>query len=237
MRALSYCKARLERKKKTGGVGTVVLLTVGGVFAALGLLLASAILIGQQGDKATVALAAIMAAVLLLLPGAALLALGIGKLRSRRRDSDPEQSVLVRAVRRQLPAEQAELPLDQILDIVDRDLSGGRTFGKDMVIGQEWVLAGDLAVPVRRIRGVFLQSSAHRTQYTYISGHMVNVFDDARVCGTVGFLANGELAVECYKALCTAAPWAMRGGLKEQGELAGLSPERLRAWNEELERQ
>ena len=33
------------------------------------------------------------------------------------------------------------------------------------------------------------------------------------------------------------APWAMRGGLKEQGELMALSPEQFSQWNRELERQ
>ena len=56
----------------------------------------------------------------------------------------------------------------------------------------------------RRIRGVFLQNSAHRTQYTYISSQTITVFDDTRECGTASFLAKGTLAAECYKALCMA---------------------------------
>lgn len=237
MTALSYCKSHLDRIKKASRVGTVVLLVLGGLFAALGLFLVAAIVGGRQGDGGTVAAAAIMAAVILLIPGVLMLVIGIRKLQTKRRDSDPERSRLVRSIRRQLPAELADLPLDNLFAIVDQGLSGGQEFGRDVVIGREWVLAGDLAVPIRRIRGVFLQISAHRTQYTYVSSHIITVFDDTRECGTAGFLANGDRATQCYKALCTAAPWAMRGGLKEQGELMAISPEQLSQWNRELERQ
>ncbi|MBD5085405.1 MAG: hypothetical protein HDT33_10250 [Clostridiales bacterium] len=217
-------------------MGTVILLVLGGLFAAFGLFLAAAIVGGRQGDSGTVAMAAVMAVVIFLIPGVLMLVLGIRKLQTKRRDSDPERSRLVCSIRRHLPAEQAGLPLDKLFAVVDQDLSGGQEFGKDVVLGQEWVLVGDLAVPIRRIRGVFLQISAHRTQYTYISSHIITVCDDTRECGTAGFLANGDQATECYKALCTAAPWAMRGGLNEQGELMTLSPERFNQWNIELER-
>ncbi len=237
MTALSYCKSHLDRIKKIVSVGTVILLVLGSLLAALGLLLTIAILAGRQGDSGTIVLAAIMAAVLFLIPGALMLVLGIRKLQSNRSSSDPEQGRLVRSIRRQLPAEQAGLPLDELFAVVDQDLSGGQEFGKDVVIGREWVLTGDLAVPIRRIRGVFLQNSAHRTQYTYISSQTITVFDDTRECGTASFLAKGTLAAECYKALCMVAPWAMRGSLKEQGELMALSPEQFSQWNRELERQ
>ena len=237
MTVLSYCKSRLGRVKKARGVGTVVLLVLGGLFAALGLFLVAAILSGKQGDSGTLTMAAVMATVIFLIPGVLMFALGIRKLQTKRRSSDPEQSRLVRSIRRHLPAEQAGLPLDELFAVVDQDLSGGQEFGKDVVLGREWALAGDLAVPIRCIRGVFLQISAHRTQFTYISSHIITVCDDTRECGTASFLANGEQATECYKALCTAAPWAMRGGLAEQGELMALSPERFRQWNSELERQ
>ena len=157
MTALSYCKSHLDRIKKASRVGTVVLLVLGGLFAALGLFLVAAIVGGRQGDGGTVAAAAVMAAVILLIPGVLMLVIGIRKLQTKRRDSDPERSRLVRSIRRQLPAEQADLPLDNLFAIVDQGLSGGQEFGRDVVIGREWVLAGDLAVPIRRIRGVFLQ--------------------------------------------------------------------------------
>lgn len=234
---MSYCKSHLDRIKKASGVGTVVLLVLGSLFAAFSLFLTIAILVGKQGDSGTVVLAAIMAAVIFLIPGALMLVLGIRKLQANRSSRDPEQDRLVRSIRRQLPAEQAGLPLDQLFAVVDQGLSGGQEFGTDVVIGREWVLAGDLAVPIRRIRGVFLQNLAHRTQYTYVSSHIITIFDDMRECGTASFLANGTLATECYKALCMTAPWAMRGSLKEQGELMALSPEQFSQWNRELERQ
>lgn len=236
MTALSYCKSHLDRVKKVGGVGTVVLLVLGSLFAAFGLFLVAAIVSRRQGDSGTIIMAAVMATVIFLIPGVLMFILGIRKSKTRRRDSDPEQSRLVRSIRRHLPAEQAGLPLDKLFAVVDQDLSGGREFGKDVVLGREWALVGDLAVPIRRIRGVFLQISAHRTQYTYISSHIITVCDDTRECGTAGFLANGDQATECYKALCTAAPWTMRGGLEEQGKLMALSPEQLSQWNSEIER-
>ena len=234
---MSYCRSRLARVKKAGGVGTVVLLVLGSLFAAFGLFLVAAIVGGRQGDGGTLAVAAVMAAVIFLIPGVLMLVLGVRQLQTNLRNSDPERSSLVCSIRRQLPAEQAGLPLDKLLAVVDQDLSGGQEFGKDVVIGREWVLAGDLAVPIRHIRGVFLQISAQRTQHTYVSNHVITVCDDARECGMAGFLLNGDQAAACYKALCTAAPWAMRGGLKEQGELMALSPEQLSQWNRELERQ
>lgn len=237
MTALNYCRSRLNRSKTAHRVGTVVLLTLGVLFAALGLLLVVSIVGGGQGSGGTLAGAALMATVIFLIPGVLMLVLGVKKLRTARCDSDPERSGLARSIRRHLPAEQAGLPLDSLFAVVDQDLSGGQAFGKDVIIGREWALAGDLAVPIRCIRGVFLQISAHRTQLTYVSSHVITVFDDARQCGTAGFLADGDRAAECYKALCTAAPWAMRGGLKEQGELMALSPEQLSQWNEELKRQ
>lgn len=234
---MNYCRSHLDRVKKTGGVGTVVLLVLGGLFAALGLFLVAAIVGGRQGDRGTIIMAAVIAAVIFLIPGVLMLVLGIRKTKTRRRDSDPERSRLVSSIRRHLPAEQAGLPLDRLFAVVDQDLSGGREFGKDVVLGQEWALVGDLAVPIRCIRGVFLQILSHRTQYTYISNHIITVCDDTRECGTASFLADGEQATECYKALCTAAPWAMRGGLEEQGKLMALSPEQLSQWNSDLERQ
>ena len=62
MTALSYCKSRLDRIKKIVSVGTVILLVLGSLLAALGLLLTIAILAGRQGDSGTIVLAAIMAA-------------------------------------------------------------------------------------------------------------------------------------------------------------------------------
>ena len=52
---MSYCKSHLDRIKKASRVGTVVLLVLGGLFAALGLFLVAAIVGGRQGDGGTVA--------------------------------------------------------------------------------------------------------------------------------------------------------------------------------------
>lgn len=226
---MGLCREHLNRQGSRKKAGTAVLLAVGAVLALFGGFMMFAFSAAEHGPGLGGYLAA---ALLLVLPGVVCLWLGFRRMRQNRALADPENSRLVQSIRRQLPAEQAKLPLEQVFALVDRDLAGGEHFG-NAILGREWVLAADLAVRAGNIRGIFMEIRGARSAGVYVSNYEITVCNERRECASTVFL-DGKKAEACLAALHALAPEAARGGNLELVQMMSMSDEAFQNWNEKF---
>ena len=226
---MGLCREHLNRQGGRKKAGTAVLLAVGIVLALFGGFMMFAFSVVEHGPGFGGYLAV---ALLLVLPGVVCLWLGFRRISQNRALTDPENSRLVQSIRRQLPAEQAKLPLEQVFALVDRDLAGGEHFG-NAILGREWVLVADLAVRTGNIRGIFMEIRGTRSAGIYVSNYEIMVCNERRECASTVFL-DSKKAEACLAALHALAPQAARGGNLELVQMMSMPEEALRGWNENL---
>ena len=97
---------------------------------------------------------------------------------------------------------------------MDEDLAGGQTFG-NVDLGRTWVLIGDQAILLRRLRGVFWIKKIHTTSKVVATSYDVDIYDSARLIAFPTFARKSE-ARRCCEALAAAAPQVQSGGPKEE---------------------
>ena len=128
---------------------------------------------------------------------------------------DVENSSLIQSIRAQVPAEQSALPVSELFALVDRDLAGGQSFGGNVDLGRAWVLIGDQAILMHRLRGAFLIKRVHTTSKVISTSYDVNIYDSTRLIAFPTFARKGEAKRFC-EALAAAAPQAQTGRDKEE---------------------
>ena len=226
---MGYCREHLSKQRSFKKAGTVVLLVVGIFLALFGgfMMFAFSVVEHSPGLGGYIAVALV-----LVLPDVVCLWLSFRQMGKNRALANPENSRLVQSIRRQLPAEQAKLPLEQVFALVDRDLSGGEHFG-NAILGTEWVLLADLAVRTENIRGIIMNIHGTRSAGVYISNYEVTVCNERRECASTVFL-DSKKAEACLAALRALAPEAARGGNLELVQMMSMSDEALQTWNEKF---
>ncbi len=229
---MEYCREHLKRQKGRKKAGTAVFLVVGVLMILIGgfALFAFAVAEHSPGIAGFVA-----ASLLLVLPGLLCLWQVVRRTKQNRGLTDPENSRLVQSIRRELPPEQAGLPLEQVFALVDRDLAEGQHLG-NAVVGRDWALIADLAVRAEHILGIFLTVRAARSGGLYVSSYELTVCNARRECASAVFL-DSKKADACRDALYTMAPGAARGGNAELVRLLAAPEEALQKWNEKIMRQ
>lgn len=229
---MGYCREHLNRKKGCKKAGTAVFLAVGILMTLLGGFALYAFAVVEHGPGLVGVAAAFL---LLVLPGLFCLWQAVRRMGQNRSLTDPEKSRLVQSIRRELPPEQANLPLDQVFALVDRDLEEGLHLGS-VTVGQEWALIADLAVRAEHILGIFLTVHATRSGGIYVSNYEITVCNMRRECASALFL-DSKKADACRDALYALAPDAVRGGNTELVNLLAMPEEALQKWNEKIMRQ
>ena len=129
--------------------------------------------------------------------------------------TDVENSSLIQSIRAQVPAEQASLPVLELFALVDQDLAGGQSFGGNVDLGRTWVLIGDQAILLRRLRGAFLIKKVHTTSKVVSTSYDVNIYDSTQLIAFPAFARKSEAKRLC-EALATAAPQVQTGRDKEE---------------------
>lgn len=224
---MEYCKSHFSKQKTAKKAGAAALIVVGVLLVLFGGFGLFAFTVAEHGPGLG---GYLLVTLVLVVPGVLCLGLGVRKVQKNRSLADPENTRLVQSIRRQLPADQAKLPLEQVFALVDRDLERGQLLG-NAVVGQEWVLVADLAVRASNIRGIFQTIRSSRSSGVYVSQYEITVCDERRECATVVFL-DAKKAEVFLNTLYALAPNAARGGDAELMQLMFMSKESLQMWNE-----
>ena len=151
---MGYCENHLRREKgsRAGEVGMIL---IGVVLILLGALILSAMVYAIFTIHEIV-FSGILIGIIFAVSGVALIVYAARRRNNRRTlDADVEGSGLVKAIRRQLPPEQANLSVRELFDLVDRDLEGGQCLGQ-VDVGRSWALIDKTALRLENIRGIFL---------------------------------------------------------------------------------
>ena len=215
---MGYCEKHLKQEKG-GTVSEVIMYICAVPFALIG-----AIFLCMLGYMSIIEWASFGdgGLVISLFFGAAFLFIGIffvwgAHIHRKKRlaiGADAENSSLIQSIRAQVPADQASLPIPELFALVDEDLAGGQTFG-NVDLGRTWVLIGDQAILLRRLRGVFWIKKIHTTSKVVATSYDVDIYDSARLIAFPTFARKSE-ARRCCEALAAAAPQVQSGGPKEE---------------------
>lgn len=125
---MGYCEKHLSREKgsRAGEVGMIL---VGVVLLLLGGLILSAMVYAILTIHEIV-LTGFLIGAIFAVSGVALIVYAVKRRNNRHAlNANAEGSGLVKAIRRQLPPEQASLPVQELFALVDRDLEGGTVPG------------------------------------------------------------------------------------------------------------
>ncbi|MCI9156823.1 MAG: hypothetical protein HFF44_07790 [Lawsonibacter sp.] len=216
---MGYCEKHLKREKG-GAVSEIVMCVCAVPFALIGLIFLGMLIYMSIFEWASFGIGGV---ILSLLFGAAFLAIGIGfvwgaRIHRKKRlaiGADVENSNLIQSIRAQVPAEQTALPVPELFALVDQDLAGGQSFGGNVDLGRTWVLVGDQAILLRRLRGAFLIKKVHTTSKVVSTSYDVNLYDATRLIAFPTFARKSEAKRLC-EALAAAMPQIQTGRDKEE---------------------
>lgn len=216
---MGYCEKHLKREK--GGAASEIIMCICAIpFALIGVIFLGMLIYMSLFEWASFGIGGV---IISLFFGAVFLFLGIcfiwgAKIHRKKRfaiGSDVENSNLIQSIRAQVPAEQASLPVPELFALVDQDLAGGQSFGGNVDLGRTWVLVGDQAILLRRLRGAFLIKKVHTTSKVVSTSYDVNIYDSTRLIAFPTFARKSEAKRFC-EALAAAVPQMQTGRDKEE---------------------
>lgn len=211
---MNYCENHLK-KEKGSVAGDVVAMIFGVLLLLLGGLIIAAMITALEY---VVPLTGFFIGGILLISGGLLIYYAIVRRKKRDRlTENPEESELVKSIRRQLPPGESNLPLAQVFAIVDQDMQGGRNFG-GVDLGRNWLLVRDRAIRLSNLRGVFVERNRRTTRAGTMTTYNVHFYNDRYQMSEVIFIDKRD-AEECRDAVAAAAPKAAAGGAKEERKM------------------
>ena len=216
---MSYCEKHLKREKGRA-VSEIIMCVCAVSFALIGIIFLGMLVYMSIFEWASFGIGGV---ILSLFFGAAFLFIGIAfiwgaRIHRKQRlaiGEDVENSNLIQSIRAQVPAEQSALPVSELFALVDRDLAGGQSFGGNVDLGRAWVLIGDQAILLRRLRGAFLIKKVHTTSKVISTSYDVNIYDSTRLIAFPAFARKSDARRFC-EALAAAAPQVQTGKDKEE---------------------
>lgn len=216
---MSYCEKHLKREKGRA-VSEIIMCVCAVPFALVGIIFLGMLIYMSVFEWASFGIGGV---ILSLFFGAAFFFIGIAfiwgaRIHRKKRlaiGEDVENSNLIQSIRAQVPAEQSALPVSELFALVDRDLAGGQSFGGNVDLGRAWVLIGDQAILLHRLRGAFLIKRVHTTSKVISTSYDVNIYDSTRLIAFPTFARKGEAKRFC-EALAAAAPQVQTGKDKEE---------------------
>ena len=216
---MSYCEKHLKREKG-GTVSEIIMYVCSAPFALVGIVFLCMLIYMSIFEWASFGVGGV---IISLFFGAIFLFIGIcfvwgARIHRKKRlaiGTDVENSSLIQSIRAQVPAEQAGLPVPELFALVDQDLAGGQSFGGNVDLGRTWVLIGDQAILLRRLRGAFLIKKVHTTSKVVSTSYDVNIYDSTQLIAFPTFARKSEAKRLC-EALAAATPQVQTGRDKEE---------------------